>query len=349
MTLWPHVLAACLGASFAFSATAQDADPSAATIWRSYKAHFLSDDGRIVDEAGGSNVSHSEGQGYGMLLAAFNGDAAAFDKIWAWTQGGLYVRGDDLAAWRWAPDDSPHVKDANNATDGDILIAWALAEGGERFGRPDYVERARRIAHIVAWSLTYPAPFGTAISPGKFGFGPKDAADGPVVNPSYWVYPAFTAFERIAPEVDWVKIAAGGRGLLKAAAFGEKHLPADWISLKGAPHPAEGHDATFGYDAVRVPLYLAWGDPSDRAGLDVYAQNWARADSVLATVPFDERSKAEALDAPGYRAIAALARCVAKGEPFPQALRAPEFEKYYPSTLHMLVLAALARRTFPCA
>jgi len=349
MTLWPRLLAACLGALIAFAAKAETPAPSAASNWASYKARFLSDEGRIVDESAGRNVSHSEGQGYGMLLAAFNGDAPAFDKMWAWTQANLYVRGDDLAAWRWVPDDAPHVKDTNNATDGDILIAWALAEGGQRFGRADYVERARRIAHIVAWSLTYPAPFGTAISPAKFGFGPKDAEDGPVVNPSYWIYPAFTAFERITPEVDWMKIAAGGRALLKKAAFGERRLPADWVSLAGAPHPAKGHAAQFGYDALRVPFYLAWGDPSDREGLAVYAETWARADGALATVPFDSQAKAEALDAPGYQAIAALARCVAKGEPFPQALRAPEFVNYYPSTLHMLVLAALAQRPFPCA
>ena len=349
MNIWPHALAICLGFLIAFGAAAESVDPSPAANWTAYKARFLSEEGRIVDEAGGRMVSHSEGQGYGMLLAAFNGDAPAFDLMWAWTQSNLYVRGDDLAAWRWVPGDSPHVLDANNATDGDILIAWALAEGGQRFNRADYVERARRIAHIVAWSLTYHAPFGLALSPAKFGYGPKDADDGPVVNPSYWVYPAFLAFERITPEVDWRKIASGGRALLKASAFGDRRLPADWISLRGAPHPAKAHPAQFGYDALRVPLYLAWGDPADRAGLDVYARGWASADAPLATVPLDDSAKPETLDAPGYQAVAALARCVAKGEAFPRALRAPEFDRYYPSTLHMLVLAALAQRAFPCA
>ena len=40
-------------------------DPEA---WRAYKAHFVTEAGRVVDTAN-KGISHSEGQGYGMLLA----------------------------------------------------------------------------------------------------------------------------------------------------------------------------------------------------------------------------------------------------------------------------------------
>ena len=350
MSLWPQAFAALFAFAVGSGAAAKAAEPSPDAIWADYKAHFLSDDGRIVDEADGADVSHSEGQGYGLLLAAFHGDRAAFGKMLAWTQANLYVRGDDLAAWRWRPGDSPHALDLNNATDGDILIAWALAEAGRRFGRPDYTERARRIAHVVAWSLTAQAGFGLALSPGKLGFGPKDGEDGPVVNPSYWIYPAFTALQKITPEVDWAKIAGGGRALLDAAKFGPAKLPADWISIKGVPAPAKAYPARFGYDAIRVPLYLIWDDPGDRGRIAPFAMGWApEGGAAPSTMPFEPGVKAETLDAPGYRAIAALVRCVAKGEEFPAELRSPAFERYYPSTLHMLALTALREKALSCA
>lgn len=58
------------------------------TAWESYKARFLMPDGRIVD-TGNANVSHTEGQGYAMLMAVANNDRPTFDKLWLWTNGHL--------------------------------------------------------------------------------------------------------------------------------------------------------------------------------------------------------------------------------------------------------------------
>jgi len=52
--------------------------------WDSYKARFLMPDGRIID-TGNNSVSHTEGQGFAMMMAVMNDDRASFDKIWGWT------------------------------------------------------------------------------------------------------------------------------------------------------------------------------------------------------------------------------------------------------------------------
>ena len=87
----------------------------------------------MVDTANGG-VSHSEGQGYGMLLAQSYGDRQQFDQLWAWTKrGNLQIRKDRLLAWRWRPSgsgDAGAVDDMNNASDGDVLVAWALLQRG---------------------------------------------------------------------------------------------------------------------------------------------------------------------------------------------------------------------------
>src|SRR5690348_5637890 len=87
-------------------------------LWASYKSHFISADGRVVD-TGNGRISHSEGQGYGMLLAESNGDQATFSQIWNWTVQHLNRSEDHLFSWRWRPlFKAGFVDDHNNASDG---------------------------------------------------------------------------------------------------------------------------------------------------------------------------------------------------------------------------------------
>ncbi|HMP62965.1 MAG TPA: glycosyl hydrolase family 8, partial [Phenylobacterium sp.] len=89
--------------------------------WREFKRRFLAADGRIID-TGNGGISHSEGQGFALLLAQAHGDRRAFDLIWGWTRRTLQ-RPDGLFAWRYDPRENPAVNDPNNATDGDIFLA----------------------------------------------------------------------------------------------------------------------------------------------------------------------------------------------------------------------------------
>ena len=85
---------AIVAAALAWAITRPDASstrPAAA-----FMARFVAADGRVVrPEAGGDTAS--EEQSYAMLLAAFSGDRAAFDRTWRWS-----------AAWeRWGFGASP--------------------------------------------------------------------------------------------------------------------------------------------------------------------------------------------------------------------------------------------------
>lgn len=95
------------------------------TAWERYKARFMMPDGRIIDTANG-NVSHTEGQGFAMLLAVANNDRPAFDKLWQWTDNTLRNKSNGLFYWRYNPVAPDPIADKNNASDGDTLIAWAL-------------------------------------------------------------------------------------------------------------------------------------------------------------------------------------------------------------------------------
>ena len=345
-----YVLLAWLGLVASAAAQAQDTAPapSAEAQWQAYKNRFIASEGRLVDDSAG-NVSHTEGQGYAMLLAAFADDAPTFARLWSWTQANLYIRGDGLAAWRWRPQDNPHALDRNNATDGDLLISWALVEAGRRWKNPAYISQAHKIALAIARLATYESVLGRTLAPGVAGFGPKDSEDGPIVNPSYWVFPAIDALAEVAPEVDWGAIRASGLALVDGAKFGPRRLPSDWVSLKNGPQPAAKFLKVFGYDAIRAPLYLAWSGPRERARLQTFADGWASAHyqgpsvidvvSGAAVAPFTEE---------GYLAVAALVRCAVNGERFPENLRSVNLDRYYSATLHMLSLAAARQRLPQC-
>jgi endoglucanase len=254
-------------------------------LWQAYKTRFVTDQGRVVD-TGNALISHSEGQGYAMLLAIAANDRATFDRVWNWTRANLMVRDDQLIAWRWEPKQRPAVSDMNNASDGDILVAWALAEAGEFWGDPAYRAAGRRIAVEFARKLVmFKTKLGAVLLPAVSGFHADERPDGPVVNLSYYVFPAFARLDVVAPEVDWSGLIQTGLDLLAATRTAPEALPADWLSLKDwKARPADGFPAQFGYDAVRVPLYLAFAGLGERAHYEPFMALVKRTRGALAIV-----------------------------------------------------------------
>lgn len=322
----------------------------APALWDNYKRRFVSAEGRVIDTANGG-ISHSEGQGYGMLLAVAADDRPTFDRIWSWTQANLDVRGDGLAAWRWEAGATPSVTDRNNASDGDLLIAWALAEAGRHWNDGRLTDaalaRVRAMQDLVVADRTGRA----MLLPGASGFTAADRPDGPVVNLSYWVFPAFPALAALdgGPRraLDWTGLRESGLALLAESRFGPRDLPAEWVALGGpTPVPANGFPPLFGYNAIRVPLYLAWAGPSERQQLAPFAAAWSNRSPEVVDLLTD--TPGDRLTDRGYRAVADLVRCVMDGTPMPDDLRAPSDEPYYPATLRALALIAVKQRYPEC-
>jgi endoglucanase len=314
-------------------------------LWAAYKAAFISPGGRVIDNANG-NISHSEGQGYAMLLAVAADDRATFDSLWDWTRQQLMLRDDGLAVWRWNPDASPHVSDRNNATDGDLLIAWALAEAGERWSDPAFKTASVVIVRALMKAVVTDSRFGPLLLPGAAGFGAKDRPDGPVVNPSYWVYPALARLAALQPDESWTVLSHSGANLLSASRFGPLRLPSDWVAIGGeAAAPAKGFRPVFGYDAIRVPLYLAWGMPK-KSLMAPFAALWPDATAPTEVTDLASGEAVEPLSDSGYRAVVALLRCALDGARLGPEVRSATVDRYYPTTLRMLVLVA-ARQRYP--
>lgn len=211
--------------------------------------------GRIIDNGNG-NVSHTEGQSYALAMAVASGDRAGFETVYRWTEANLARPDMALYSWRYDPAKANPVEDRNNATDGDLLIAYALAKAADRWQEPRYAARSRAIADAIAARLTRSVGGRMLLLPALTGFS---APDRTTVNPSYYVWPALDLFARTGDAATWRRVIADGEALLTAARFGGSRLPTDWIDVSntGAVSPAADKPPRFGFDAIRVPLYAS--------------------------------------------------------------------------------------------
>lgn len=333
------ILALVAAAAGSAAAAALDDAP-----WRFYRDRFVDADGRVVDRDNQS-VTHSESQGYGMLFAVAFDDRATFARIWEWTNRTLR-RDDGLFSWKFDPaanDGKGGVPDPNNASDGDILIAWALLRASRRWDQPELAEEARRLATTIADRLFVEHDARLLILPGADGFETEDKL---VVNLSYWVFPALDALGTLTGDERWRRVADSGVALLlETARFGRWGLPPDWLDLAGKPAPAAGFPPWYGYNAVRIPLHLAWGGRLTAGLARPYVDFW----TFFAATPFHPAWADLVLDSvdthgwsEGVAAIAGLTWAVTQKRP--GALALPPLgqdQGYFSSSLYLLTRLAV--------
>lgn len=332
---------------FAQNITKTDLPMISEKDWLAYSEKFLTKDGRILDDANG-NISHSEGQGYGLLLAVMADRPADFELIWSFTHTEMLIRNDGLSAWKWDPASRPHITDTNNASDGDILIAYALALASQKWNNASYRKTATTIAASLLKKQIITQNNEVILLPAIRGFAAKDRDDGPVINLSYWVFEAFPVFNALTPSPSWGALAKNGLQLLQQSRFGTHQLPSDWISLKNEPEPAKGFEPEFSYNNLRIVLYLA------RAGLgkQEITQQLAKAmtgqDGAINLINVVTGAPSASLNEAGYRIIPQLAACIGNGTKLSDDVTSFTPTKYYPSTLHLLALSYTARNHPEC-
>lgn len=334
---------------------AADADPDADALlplWQAWKAIHVSSAGRVIDRLQ-DNISHSEGQGYALVVSEAMGDRDGFELILDWTLSNLAVREtDSLLAWRWQPGDGGRVTDTNNASDGDVFAAWALTRAAERFDAPRYAEIARTMAADLVAHCLRPWPGredGLVLLPGAQGF---EAEDGYVINPAYYMPRAMEEIGAACEQPALVAAAADGSAILSSLA--RTQLAPDWVRVTPDGFaPAPGKSAAFGYEAMRVPLYLVW------SGQPGHAAVTRARDAYLAAIVPGEDATPTVIDAatgevretspdPGYRALAALSDC-SGGRNVTSLMPAfSAHQAYYPGMLQLLSLLAQRETNLGC-
>ncbi len=334
------LLAVVAGGVFALCAGLVAAAPNAGAPptadWEQFLRRHVHAEGRVIDDGSG-DISHSEGQGFAMLLAVHYRDRSTFDRLYKWTRKNLMVRDDGLLAWRWTP--QAEVTDRNNASDGDIFVAWALMRAGSRWDSPEYLDAGISLARAVREKLIRKTARGAVLLPGVEGFEQNETL---VLNLSYWVFPAFAEFSRIEKSPVWEELTQNGYRLLAEAKYGRWGLPPNWLKHDSALSLPEDKEPRFGYDAVRVPLYLLWGGANQDA-LQPFRSFWAYFTGA-SFLPAWTNLKDDSVDSHGaLKGMRAIALSVA-ASPELTRVSLPEMDDsqpYYSDVLLLLVKAML--------
>lgn len=239
---------------------------------------YVEGDGRVVRRDEGNDVV-SEGQAYGMLIAAAVDDEARFRAIWNWTKDNLR-REDGLLSWRWA---DGRVTDPNSAADADLDAARALVLAGRRFDVPEFTDDGKRLGadvmriETVAVGATA-APTGDVVPAGRWLMdrgrvlvaGNWATAAPYTVEPGYFSPRAERELLHATADRRWLELTRAQR-VLSWQLTGAGRLPPDWASVTDAGHAEpiaapSGGPVQFSLDAARLPIRFAEScDPNDRA------------------------------------------------------------------------------------
>jgi endo-1,4-beta-D-glucanase Y len=314
--------------------------------WTNFKTRFVSGEGRILDNGNGG-VSHSEGQGWGLIFAVAFDDRAAFDRIYEWTRTILRRPNDALHAWRFVPTDQPPVHDLNNATDGDIFIAAALARAGRRWGLPDHLHEAAAIARDILSLLLRQVGSRIVLLPALQGFETKTAI---IINPSYYAFPMIAELAKLVSSAQWDRLQRDGRALIERGRFGKWELPPDWLRINRtgmALSPAPGWPPRFGFDAIRVPLWYVWADLSVgrlQRAMDSFWSAFPDDDAFPAWVDLATNETAPYRAPPGVAAVAQLTRASMGHRAKPDLPAITDAKTYYDAALILLSRLAWQER-----
>lgn len=306
--------------------------------WQSFKHRFVQPDGRVVD-TGNGGVSHTEGQGWGMLLAVAFDDRATFDRIFDWTTQNMQRPNDALHAWRYDPANPRHVADTNNATDGDLFIAGALSRAARRWHDDRYAVAGDAIARSILTLLVRQVGDRTVLLPGAAGFERRDSV---VVNLSYYAFPMFSELSALTPSPLWDKLRTDGLQLISEARFGRSQLPPDWLQISranGALSAAPGWPARFSFDAIRVPLYLAWSNDLSAAQQRVFTNFWGASAQAPAWTDLQTGARSPYNAPSGMQAVIQLAS-VGGERPLARTPHVAEAQDYYSAALTLLARVA---------
>jgi endoglucanase len=245
----------------------------------------------------------SEGQSYSLLKAVWLDDQDTFDRVLAWTNSNLRVRGDALCVFLWGrgADGTWTTLDANVATDADQDIALALVFAHRRWGGEQYLAQARAMLADI-WRLTVVTVAGRPyLTAGNWA----PAQERPTLNPSYFAPYAYRIFAQVDQDHPWKTLVDTSYEVISVSSTqrldGERAvgLPPNWCAIdRGAGQivpPAADLDTHFGYDAFRtywrVALDSLWfGEPRAASYLqqsDFLRAVWQKEGAVSAVYSHD--------------------------------------------------------------
>lgn len=232
-------------------------------LWNVFKAHFIQENGRVLDASIPQQHSSTEGQSYSMFFAVVANDQKTFDKLWKWSIDNLF-QGDienQLPAWIWGMDENNDwgVLDHNSASDADLWFVYALLEAGRLWKDKKYTQDAYKLLTQIELKEVVDLPdLGAMLLPGEQGFVHEDYW---ALNASYMPVVLLRRLQNESPLSPWGDVAKHTVTLLEnSTPYG---YVADWSAyMKNASNGGPGFSPTMpgkppigSYDAIRTYMW----------------------------------------------------------------------------------------------
>ncbi len=294
------------------------------------------------------NVTVSEGQGYGMLIAALAKDRATFAGLWQYAQAFL----DRNGLMNWEISSAGQVIGATSATNGDETMAEALLIAGAEWPGHGYHQAGVAMAQAI---------YAHDLIPGTHLIGPGDGwpATNQDVAPGYIDPYAYQLFATATGNSGWQAVLTDTeQWLASTGANAATGLVPDWETVaggqavpSGSQNPTRADD--YYENAVPYPLWLAqWAEQGGSSPLitklATFFQRTPMSDGYTLTgTPLSSGY----VNMPFVSGIAALLMATdptsAAAQQAYQALVYQQANTYYGSILKALALFVLGNPTYP--
>lgn len=246
----------------------------AAAIWQAIRQPddlgfcVETDQGEMYFYDTGNDDVRTEGQSYGMAMAALMDDQAAFDKTWRWTLNHMYLTsGRCRGYFAWSVPLDGRERAGGPAPDGEEFFAYALILAEKRWGKGedtgetcldipyfDYAAWARRIlTDVLHRNPGEAGPMWTENNLIEF------VPDAGFTDPSYHLPHFYRLFAEACEPEDrerWLAIEEASLRYLPLSVHPLTGMNPEYSSYEGEPIYGQDHHNFFS-DAYRTILNIA--------------------------------------------------------------------------------------------
>ncbi|BDF93582.1 MULTISPECIES: cellulose synthase complex periplasmic endoglucanase BcsZ [Pseudoalteromonas] len=228
--------------------------------WQTFKQHFITAQGRVIDLGSKQSITTSEGQSYALFFALIANDRDTFDNVLEWTEthlaeGDLSTR---LPAWQWGINQQGQeaILDSNPASDSDLWIAYTLSQAADLWQDRRYNVLAAVMAQrIMREETAHLANLGLSLLPAPAGF--EYEGNITKLNPSYVPLFILQQFSQRYPHSPWQQLHDASAKMLLATS--QSGVSPDWVLYqpsKGFYYDKNTPDIG-SYNAIRVYLWAS--------------------------------------------------------------------------------------------
>jgi len=235
-------------------------------IYNIYKKNIVQPDGRVVDWQN-KQVTHTEGIGYSLFFSVKFSDKETFYKIFSWLKTNLPLNKNGLIPWLWGkgPLGKWEILDSNDATDGNLWIAYSLLLGYEKWGDEKLKIFAVKLIKNIKRFDIYRKNKCIFLLPASKYFVNNDSV---IINPSYYAPFIFKKFYQYDKDVIWLKLINQSFKLWYFISITPYHLFPEWVKVDKRYCKVTDISGVMAFNAIRIPIWILYSYDinNDRVG-----------------------------------------------------------------------------------